>query len=655
MRVALLLLGALLQQGCAFRSAPVRGVSRSRLGSVQAVVAQEKERGRAALSSLPPGTVLLWDTTLRDGTQAEGINPTVSDKERICQRLLQFGVGVVEAGFPTANEKDAELFERLRAQSGFDQVAAFCMSRRKGVACSEDPSLTRLVDMGVARAAMVVKASEWQVTKILGVAAEEGISMCGESVDFLAQSGVEVAVDLEHCVDGYKANAAYTTRVAMEAARKGAACLVICDTNGGSMPWEIEEVVRGLQAALDDEGLSETLIGIHCHNDCGMAVANSVAAVQAGARVVHGCINGIGERTGNANLCTVAAIAALKLDMPCLGDIGGLNMDDTKSRLRGMTAVSKFVDEIFNMPSNEFQPFVGNAAFAHKGGLHVSALARDADSYQHIDPNAVGNAMRVLVSDLSGKATIKKKLEDWALLSSMTDEAVQETVRGVKSLESLGFSFEGCDASVEMMARRQVFKSPFRIFDYNVFIAESDFQRNHPASPQGPYSNLVSDYWSAARATVKLELPALESRPRQAPSEAATADEARGLSWGSEVQLHCAEGNGPVNALARALIQVGLGRASPGLGARFAVVNDVELTDYKVRILDGVSATGAVTRVTATFRRYLHVTEQFVEWSTVGADPNIVTASLAALVDGFEYAIVKEEEMWKKEVRMLGM
>lgn len=591
-----------------------------------------------------PRRVLLWDTTLRDGAQAEGVSPTVTDKRNVCTHLLDWGVGVVEAGWPGANPKDTQFFQSALGPDGAaaidaERMAAFCMCRRKGKDCAGDVHLNAVVKSGARRAAMVAKASRWQVEKILGTTAEEGIAMCSDSVAFLSEHGIRVSVDLEHAVDGYRESEAYTVDMALAAAAAGAEALVVCDTNGGAMPWEVEACVGTLRAALDRDGFPHVQVGVHCHNDCNMAVANSIAGVRAGASIVQGCVNGIGERTGNADLCSVAAILDLKLRIPCLGvlpeecppqeDLARLS----RERLRDLTSVSRYCDEILNMKSSAYQPFTGSAAFAHKGGLHVSAVAKAPAAYQHIDPEEVGNSMRILVSDMSGKATLERKLSEWGLgaLSAPESASASENILGrLKRLEAIGFSFEGCDASVEMMAKRlhPDFDAPFRVMDFNVLVSDADFEEKrtrigHEDQAEGPYSNLVTSYWSPARATVKIELPAYHVSSRAvAPA----------------TELSCAEGNGPVDALANAV--------EKALIERFPVMKDICLVDYKVRILDGSATTGSTVRVVVTFRHTDPETAETCEWSTVSADPNILTASLGAICDGLEWAIIKYNEEW---------
>ena len=553
-----------------------------------------------------PKKCLIFDTTLRDGTQGELISASCDDKLKIANSLADFGVDFIESGWPGSNPKDLEFFQRAKhelPESARNKLVAFGSSRRKNLAVNEDPQIQALVDSEVPTVCMVVKAHSWQVTDILRATREENLQMIRDSVSYLSGLGKTVLVDLEHFFDGYKADPDYALSCCEAAADAGAKCLVMCDTNGGTMPWEITNITSVLVKHFEPF----CTIGIHCHNDCGMAVANSVAASHAGVGLVQGTINGVGERTGNANLCSIVPSLGLhvKSEMAC------------KDNLKDITTLSRFVDEILNRSPDNAAPFVGKSAFAHKGGLHVAAMERSPLSYQHIDPDLVGNQMRVLISELSGRQNIIGKMQ--AMFGTDMDGGQKSSrslavLNRVKELENMGYQFEGADASVHLLILYSTkgYCPPFQVLDYSA----QSYDRNIDSSSRLMKTRADA---STSRATVKVRTMIEGSDP-----------ESSELSF-REI-LDVCDGTGPVDALAGAL--------SKALTPFHPSLNSIELTDYKVRILNPSAATEAVTRVLVDFRD----TDTDKKWTTVSVDTNIVSASLNALVDGYEYALIEHAE-----------
>jgi len=553
-----------------------------------------------------PKQCLVFDTTLRDGTQGESVSASCEDKIKIANRLAMFEVDYIEAGWPGSNPKDLEFFQRAKVElpeHTRSKLVAFGSSRRKNIAVEDDPQIKALVDSDVPTVCMVVKAHSWQVTEILRATREENLEMISDSVSYLTSLGKTVLVDLEHFFDGYKSDPEYAIACCESAVNAGARCLVMCDTNGGSMPWEITEMSKAMVQHFEPS----CTIGIHCHNDCGMAVANSIAACHAGVGLIQGTINGIGERTGNANLCSIVPSLGLHVEteMTC------------KDNLSEITKLSRFVDETLNRSPDIAAPFVGKSAFAHKGGLHVAAMERSPLSYQHVEPESVGNEMRVLISELSGRQNIMGKMQ--AMFGNDMDGGQKSTrslavLNRVKELENLGYQFEGADASVHLLIlySTQGYCPPFQVLDYS---AQSYDQNMNKSSRL--MKNLADS--STSRATVKVRT--LIEDPDPLAKELAFME-----------NLEVSDGAGPVDALAKSLLKA-LTPSYPSLGS-------VELTDYKVRILNPNAATKAVTRVLVDFRN----TETDEKWTTVSVDANIVSASLNALVDGFEYALIEHAE-----------
>jgi 2-isopropylmalate synthase len=515
-------------------------------------------------------TIEVYDTTLRDGTQGENISLSVDDKLKITRLLDDLGVTYIEGGWPGSNPKDAAYFEQVRTLDlKYARVSAFGMTCRVGGNPAEDANILALLDAQTPTVTVVGKTSMLHVTEVLRTTPEENCRLIRESLAFLKSHGREVIYDAEHFFDGYKLNPSYSLDTLRAALDGGAVTLVLCDTNGGTLPWEIEEIVGTVADALPGAKL-----GIHTHNDSELAVANTLAAVRQGAVQVQGTINGYGERCGNANLVSIVADLELKLNCCCLPE----------GQLARLTHVSWTVAEIANMAPNNQAPYVGKSAFAHKGGMHVAAIRRNIDSYQHINPALVGNEMRVLVSDLSGRGNMLSKAEEFGL--NLSESEAQAVVTQIKQLESRGFVFEGAEASIMMlMQRRQPdYRPPFELVDFMVVVENR--------RGRGIF----------AEATVKVRVEGEE--------------------------LHTvAEGNGPVDALDRALRKA--------LIPVYPQLAQFRLADYKVRILDGKNGTGATTRV------LIDTQNGHNRWSTVGASANIIEASWLALADSVEYGLTQ--------------
>jgi 2-isopropylmalate synthase len=516
--------------------------------------------------------IVVYDTTLRDGAQGPAVSFSVSDKLRIARALDGLGFDYVEGGFPGSNPKDEELFAGLLTHPlKRSRLAAFGATRRAGGTCEEDANLKALTDSGASTWTLVGKSDTWQVSTVLGTTPDENLAMIRESVAYGVAQGREVIFDAEHFFDGFARDAEYAVEACMEAARAGASWVVLCDTNGGSMPAEIRRGVEAVRQGLGEVDRAVG-VGIHCHNDCELAVANTLEGVAAGAGMVQGTINGYGERCGNANLVSVVANLVLKLGIEALDE----------GSLARSTDLSRTVAEIANLALPLQQPFVGYGAFAHKGGQHVAAVLKHSDAYQHIDPSVVGNEPHVLVSELSGRGNILAKAREFGLELDRDDPQTRWLVQHLKELEHRGYSYEAADASFEMLLRRLQpdYNAPWTVADFTTMVRK-DGGTVH------------------AEATVKVEV-------------------------GGVVYHTAASGNGPVNALDAALRKA--------LSPKFPSLKGVSLHDYKVRILDGGAGTGATTRVLIESGRGLK------RWTTVGCSSNIIEASLAALVDSFEYA-----------------
>ena len=511
-----------------------------------------------------------YDTTLRDGSQGEGISYTIEDKLRLLEHLAAFGMTYIEGGWPGSNPKDAEFFARARDTAlGATLLAAFGSTRRAGLAPDDDPNLRALVAAGTPVCTIFGKTWTLHVTDVLRTTLEQNLQMIEESVAFLKANGKRVLYDAEHFFDGYRADSGYALETLAAAARGGAEVLVLCDTNGGSLPWDVEAAVRHAM-----ERVPGVRFGAHVHDDTGCGVANTLAAVRAGARHVQGTINGYGERCGNANLSVVIPNLELKLGYRCL----------PSGRLREITELSRYVADVANQHLDPQTAYVGRSAFAHKGGVHVAAMRRHESSYQHVSPELVGNAMRVLVSELSGRANVLSKAEELGLTVDAGAEV--DALREIKDAEARGLSYESAEASVALLLKRRAaqYRPLFEVLDYQVQVGKRRSSETF------------------AEAVVKLRV-------------------------GAEILHTAAEGNGPVGALDAALRKA--------LLPVYPFVQRIHLADYKVRILDSASGTGAITRVLIDSQSGEDV------WSTVGASSNIIEASLGALVDSIEYALLR--------------
>jgi len=512
--------------------------------------------------------IQIYDTTLRDGTQSEGFNISASDKVRIARKLDDLGASFIEGGWPGSNPKDAEFFERARDMEWKNaRVAAFGATCRAKGGPEDDANIKALLDARTPVCTIFGKTWTLHVTDVLLTTFEDNLRIIEQSVTYLRANDRRVIYDAEHFFDGYKADPAYAVETLKAAIRGGAETVVLCDTNGGTMPWEVEQIIREIRPTIQHP------IGIHTHNDGECAVVNSLVAVREGAVQVQGTINGVGERCGNANLVSILADLELKLGMRCLPD----------GNLTKLTELSHFVDEVANITPNDHLPYVGRSAFAHKGGVHVAAMRRSAQSYQHVPPESIGNKMRVVVSDLSGRGNLLSKAEEHGV--EVEGDEVISVLNEIKELEARGFSFEAADASVAMMLKRQemYYQPPFELIDFLVNVEHR--------SGRGIF----------AEAMVKVRVK-------------------------GEVLHTAAEGNGPVNALDLALRKA--------LVPTYPQLAMFHLADYKVRILDSDNGTEATTRV------LIDTQNGTQRWSTVGASANIIEASWLALVDSVEYGLL---------------
>lgn len=514
----------------------------------------------------------IYDTTLRDGTQREGISFSVEDKIRIVRKLDDIGFQFVEGGWPGSNPKDIEFFQRMQGIPLKKTVlTAFGSTRRAGIKAEEDTNVKAILNSGVHMATIFGKSWDFHVTEALRTTLGENLNMIRETIEFLVAQGLQVNFDAEHFFDGYKHNADYALETLRAAAAGGARCLVLCDTNGGTLPHEVQRITRHVIEEFD------LPVGIHAHNDSGVAVANSILAVEAGAMQIQGTINGYGERAGNADLCVIVPSLQLKM---------GFSILDPKD-LAQLTQMSHYVSEQANVIPDDHQPFVGHSAFAHKGGIHVSALLRHPQTYEHILPELVGNRRRVLVSELAGTSNIIYKARECGIELEKDSEKMQEILSTIKQLEHDGYYFEGAEASFEMILNRALgLYEPF--FDLVGF-------------------RLITDRSNGGK---------------DAHSEATIKIKVHGRTFHT-----AAEGNGPVNALdgalRKALVEV------------YPQVQRIKLNDYKVRVLDEQEGTAAKVRV------LIQSTDDGTSWGTVGVSTNIIEASWLALVDSIEYGLLK--------------
>jgi 2-isopropylmalate synthase len=522
-----------------------------------------------------PARVEIYDTTLRDGSQLEGISLTVDDKLRIAEQLDWLGVDFVEAGWPGANPKDDEFFRRAPSELELDDsvLVAFGSTRRVKGKVDSDDTLRNLLDAGTSTVCIVGKAWDYHVLEALNTTLEEGLAMVADSVAFLHADGRDVFYDAEHFFDGYRRNPEFSMRVLEGAVQAGASRLVLCDTNGGSLPDQVEHAVREVVRYFG----SDVGVGVHLHDDAGTGVANALAGVRGGAVQVQGTINGYGERTGNCNLTTIIPNLTLKMGVETI----------PRDRLERLTPVAHHVAELVNMAVHPQAPYVGQSAFAHKAGLHVSAIAKRPDAYEHVSPDSVGNGTRFVVSELAGKSTLTLKAKELGL--SLDGPQLNDLIDTLKRMEHDGYHFEVADASLELLMRRATgWEQPwFEVESFRVITDDDD-----PFTAPGGVTT---------EATLKVHVA-------------------------GERVIATAEGNGPVNALDTALREA--------LGDRYPAVATVHLTDYKVRVLDTAKGTGAITRV------LVDSTNGDRSWTTIGVSENIIEASWQALYDSLVYGLL---------------
>ena len=530
-------------------------------------------------SSTMPLAVEIYDTTLRDGAQLEGICLTVDDKLRIAEQLDRLGVHYIEGGWPGSNPKDDEFFDRSQSELELanSRLVAFGSTRRVKGKVDDDLTLQHLLAANTEVVCIVGKASEYHVTEALRTTLDEGVAMVADSVRFLKENDRTVFFDAEHFFDGYRENPEFSMRVLEEAAMAGADCLVLCDTNGGSLPGDVERIVRQVADHL------QAPVGVHLHNDTGCGVANALAGVAAGATQVQGTINGYGERVGNCDLVPIIANLSLKMGVETL----------PQGHLDRLTSVAHHIAEIVNFTADPQQPYVGAKAFAHKAGLHTSAIVRRRDAYEHVDPESVGNGTRFLVSEMSGRSTIELKAQQLGV--EIDGKVIGEVVETLKELEHQGYHFEAADASLELLIRSAAgwTQDFFRLESFEVSVG------HRSGSGARAWNDVTVDMETEATVTIWVD---------------------------DECRIATGEGNGPVNALDAALRDA-LGDAHPDLAR-------LHLTDFKVRVLESDRGTGAMTRV------LLDTTDGERTWTTIGVSANIIEASWQALVDSIVYGLL---------------
>jgi 2-isopropylmalate synthase len=520
-----------------------------------------------------PKKIEIYDTTLRDGSQSEDVSLSVEDKLLITEKLDWLGAHYIEGGWPLSNPKDAQYFKeaaKLRLTTAV--LAAFGSTKKHGVTASKDENLKCLLDAETPIVTIFGKTWDLHVKKALRITEDENLRLIHESLSYLKKRREKVFFDAEHFFDGYKKNRAYAIKCLKEAVSAGADCLVLCDTNGGCLPHEVSAITAAVLAEF------KSPVGIHVHNDSDCAVANTIMGVEAGARHVQGTINGLGERCGNANLCSVIADLQIKLGYDCL----------PPERLCRIREVSRFVNEVANLRHFKRQPFTGDSAFAHKGGIHVSAVRRSSDTYEHIDPESVGNSQRVLISDLSGRSNILKKAEEFGM-EPVAVEAGAKLLKTLKEHERSGFQYEAAEASFELLMRKSagIFQPAFELIGFRIIVEKR-----------------AMDDRALTEATVKIKLP------------------------DGTIEHTAADGNGPVNALDGALRKA--------LIRHYPDIDDVKLHDYKVRVL--TPGLGTATNV----RVLIESGDEGRRWGTVGVSENVIEASWQALVDSIEYKLLKK-------------
>ena len=518
--------------------------------------------------------VVAYDSSLRDGAQAQGISFSVEDKIKIVEKLDELGISYIEAGNPGSNPKDMEFFARvgaLRLKNA--KIIAFGSTRKVGVAVEDDRNVQSLLQANTQAVAIFGKSWDYQVTDILRTTLEENLRMIASTIRYLKEQGREVVFDAEHFFDGYQANPDYALQTLEAAALAGADTLCLCDTNGGTFPSDIYTITQNVVSRFDAQ------IGIHCHNDSEMAVANSVAAVQAGATQVQGTINGIGERCGNANLCSIIPNLQLKLGMECI----------PPENMEQLTSVARFVSEVANVTFNEKAPYVGNDAFSHKGGMHIDAVSKNPVSYEHIDPEQVGNTRHILMSEVAGRSALLAKIN--AIDASLGKDSAdtKRILEHLKVLEHEGYQFESAESSFQLLVRKLLgkYRPFFDLKEYKVIIQE-------------PSANGINS-------SAMIE-----------------------ISVGGQEEITAAEGDGPVNALDNAMRKA--------LERFYPAIKEVKLTDYKVRVLDSDKASAAKVRV------LIESTDHHESWTTIGVSTDVIDASWRALIDSVEYKLMRDQE-----------
>ncbi|UFS70886.1 citramalate synthase [Geomonas sp. RF6] len=519
--------------------------------------------------------VKLYDTTLRDGTQAEDISFLVEDKIRIAHKLDDCGIHYIEGGWPGSNPKDVTFFKEIKKERlSQAKIAAFGSTRRAKITPDKDQNIRTLVQSEADVVTIFGKTWDFHVHEALRISLEENLELIYDSLVYLKERMPEVFYDAEHFFDGYKANPAYAIKTLEAAAQAGADCIVLCDTNGGTLPFEVARIVSEVRQIIT------TPLGIHAHNDSECAVANSIVAVENGIVQVQGTANGFGERCGNANLCSIIPALKVKMGRDCLSD----------QNMRRLRELSRYVYELANLAPNKHQPYVGDSAFAHKGGVHVSAIQRHAETYEHMRPNLVGNTTRVLVSDLSGRANILAKASEFSINLDSKDPVTLEILENIKEMENRGYQFEGAEATFELLMRRALgtHRKFFSVIGFRV-IDEKRHEDDQPTS----------------EATIMVKV-------------------------GGKVEHTAAEGTGPVNALDNALRKA--------LEKFYPKLKEVKLLDYKVRVLPAGQGTASAIRV------LIESGDKESRWGTVGVSANVIEASYQALIDSVEYKLHKEEE-----------
>lgn len=521
--------------------------------------------------------VEIYDTTLRDGAQAEEVSFTLEDKLRIVGQLDSLGIHYIEGGFPGANPKDTRFFKEVKSlQLKNSKIVAFGSTKKANTNVKKDPNIESLLQAETGYVTIVGKGWDYHVTEALGVTLKENIEMIKDSVSYLKSKGKYVFFDAEHYFDGFKSNPEYAIQTIQASLAGGADSVVLCDTNGGSMPDELRTIFRETRRRV------KASYGIHAHNDSDLAVANSIIAVEAGASHVQGTINGLGERCGNANLCSIIPNLKLKLGVNCMSD----------QQLKNLRAVSHFVSEIANIPPNRRQPYVGDSAFTHKGGLHVHAVRKKSKTYEHITPADVGNIQRMLISDYSGFSTIVQKAGDYGIVVKQEDRPKLQNVLDVlKEMEDRGYQFEGAEGSFELLMKRSLglHESFFNLIGYRVIVE------------------------------------------KRKESDASVSEATIMLNVNGDIEHTAAVGNGPVNALDNALRKA--------LEKFYPALREVSLIDYKVRVLTGIRGTASRVRV------LIESGDKQRKWGTVGVSDNIIEASWLALVDSIEYKLLKDKVM----------